>query len=210
MLAFSNRTAPGRGSEVIEMANDYGKMIALAAALGGEGGGGGGSELPDVTAADNGKFLGVVNGKWDKTDPPSPGGETVPYDLQFTATTSELVDSHTTSTTVSNASLVALKSMNELLDKFDTYKQLSMGGGFSCAVEITPGISLTFVVTATITNVAIVPNEIAKAMIPGVSIGDEDVILIKISPVHNDNAYSGSWAVFENTSGIVQTMFVGN
>ena len=30
--------------------------------------GGGGSDLPDVTAADNGKVLGVKNGQWDKVD----------------------------------------------------------------------------------------------------------------------------------------------
>ena len=30
--------------------------------------GGGGSDLPSVTAADNGKVLGVVDGAWDKTD----------------------------------------------------------------------------------------------------------------------------------------------
>lgn len=33
--------------------------------------GGGGSDLPDVTAADNGKILGVVNGAWNKMDAPS-------------------------------------------------------------------------------------------------------------------------------------------
>jgi len=32
-------------------------------------GGGGGSDLPDVTASDNGKVLGVVNGAWAKTAP---------------------------------------------------------------------------------------------------------------------------------------------
>lgn len=35
--------------------------------------GGGGSELPDVTAADNGKILGVVNGAWNKMDAPAGG-----------------------------------------------------------------------------------------------------------------------------------------
>lgn len=35
------------------------------------GGGGGGSDLPDVTAADNGKVLGVVEGSWNKMDIPS-------------------------------------------------------------------------------------------------------------------------------------------
>lgn len=34
------------------------------------GGGGGGSDLPEVTSADNGDLLGVVNGEWGKTDPP--------------------------------------------------------------------------------------------------------------------------------------------
>lgn len=34
-------------------------------------GGGGGSDLPDVTAADNGKLLGVDGGEWGKVDPPS-------------------------------------------------------------------------------------------------------------------------------------------
>lgn len=35
------------------------------------GGGGGGSDLPDVTEADDGKILGVVNGAWNKMDAPS-------------------------------------------------------------------------------------------------------------------------------------------
>ena len=35
--------------------------------------GGGGSDLPDVTAADNGKILGVVEGSWNKMDAPSNG-----------------------------------------------------------------------------------------------------------------------------------------
>ena len=34
---------------------------------------GGGSDLPDVSEADNGKVLGVVNGAWSKADPPSGG-----------------------------------------------------------------------------------------------------------------------------------------
>lgn len=34
------------------------------ALLKGQGGGGGGSDLPSVTAADNGKVLSVVNGAW--------------------------------------------------------------------------------------------------------------------------------------------------
>lgn len=33
----------------------------------------GGSDLPDVTAADNGKLLGVVNGAWNKMDAPIGG-----------------------------------------------------------------------------------------------------------------------------------------
>ena len=36
----------------------------------GSGGGGGGSDLPSVTAEDNGDLLGVVNGEWGKTDAP--------------------------------------------------------------------------------------------------------------------------------------------
>ena len=35
--------------------------------------GGGGSDLPDVTEADNGKVLGVVNGAWNKMDAPAGG-----------------------------------------------------------------------------------------------------------------------------------------
>lgn len=35
------------------------------------GGGGGGSDLPHVTAADNGKVLGVVEGSWNKMNAPS-------------------------------------------------------------------------------------------------------------------------------------------
>lgn len=36
-------------------------------------GGGGGSDLPEVTSADNGKVLGVVEGSWNKMDAPSGG-----------------------------------------------------------------------------------------------------------------------------------------
>ena len=46
-------------------------LAALSKAGQGGGGGGGGSELPEVAAADNGKFLGVVNGAWAKADVPS-------------------------------------------------------------------------------------------------------------------------------------------
>jgi len=35
-----------------------------------QGGGSGGSDLPDITTTDNGRVLGVVNGKWDKMDAP--------------------------------------------------------------------------------------------------------------------------------------------
>lgn len=39
------------------------------------GGGGGGSELPEVTAEDNGDFLRVVNGAWAKDTVPSAESE---------------------------------------------------------------------------------------------------------------------------------------
>lgn len=35
--------------------------------------GGGGSDLPEVTSADNGKILGVVDGAWNKMDAPAGG-----------------------------------------------------------------------------------------------------------------------------------------
>jgi len=38
------------------------------------GGGGGGSDLPAVSAADNGDVLTVVNGQWDKAAPSGGGG----------------------------------------------------------------------------------------------------------------------------------------
>lgn len=38
------------------------------------GGGGGGSDLPAVSAADNGDVLTVVNGEWDKAAPGGGGG----------------------------------------------------------------------------------------------------------------------------------------
>lgn len=49
----------------------------------GEGGGGGGSDLPAVTAADNGDVLTVVNGAWDKAAP-SGGGVLVVHDANGT------------------------------------------------------------------------------------------------------------------------------
>lgn len=48
------------------------KDLALVAALAKSVGGGGGSPLPDVTSSDNGKFLGVKEGSWDKVDSPIP------------------------------------------------------------------------------------------------------------------------------------------
>lgn len=44
-----------------------------AKALGNQGGGGGtgGSSLPDVTTADNGKFLRVVEGQWAASTVPN-------------------------------------------------------------------------------------------------------------------------------------------
>lgn len=59
-----------------------------------EGGGGGGSTLPDVTAADNGKLLGVNNGEWDKVDAPS-GTLFVPFTVTKDAGTDDLVCSTT-------------------------------------------------------------------------------------------------------------------
>lgn len=49
----------------------------------GEGGGGGGSDLPAVTAADNGDVLTVVNGAWDKAAP-SGGGVLVVHNTDGT------------------------------------------------------------------------------------------------------------------------------
>ena len=45
-------------------------MVAIAKAVGGSSGGG--SSLPVVTTDDNGKFLGVTNGAWDKVNNPLP------------------------------------------------------------------------------------------------------------------------------------------
>lgn len=55
------------GSYYIRHSDDYqGEKWELAKSSGG----GGGSDLPPVTSADNGDLLGVVNGTWNKTDPP--------------------------------------------------------------------------------------------------------------------------------------------
>lgn len=48
----------------------------------GGGGGGGGSDLPPVTASDNGKVLGVVNGSWNKMDAP----DSEPFVITLTPT----------------------------------------------------------------------------------------------------------------------------
>lgn len=48
----------------------------IAAKLSGSGGGGGAiNPLPEATAADNGKFLRVVNGSWAAEDVPSAESE---------------------------------------------------------------------------------------------------------------------------------------
>ena len=49
---------------------DLPMIVAVAKAV--SGASGGGSSLPEVTTDDNGKFLGVTNGAWDKVDNPIP------------------------------------------------------------------------------------------------------------------------------------------
>ena len=49
---------------------DLPMMVAVAKAVSGSSGGG--SSLPEVTTDDNGKFLGVTNGAWDKVNNPLP------------------------------------------------------------------------------------------------------------------------------------------
>lgn len=45
---------------------------------------GGGDTLPSVTASDNGKVLGVVNGAWDKVTPSGGGGDLFPVNVTLT------------------------------------------------------------------------------------------------------------------------------
>ena len=79
------------------------------------GGGGGGSDLPDVTAADNGKVLGVVNGNWNKMD--NPGKEQFVVNL----TIDDAEDLSGTMDKTSNEINAAYRSGKEILFNFTNY-----------------------------------------------------------------------------------------
>ena len=64
------------------MANFYIPLVASPPI--GDNSGGGGSNLPDVSAADNGDVLTVVNGAWDKAAPSGGGGVLVVRDTDGT------------------------------------------------------------------------------------------------------------------------------
>lgn len=62
----------GQASDVVGI-DTIPDMIAKITAISG-GGGGGGSDLPEVTDADNGDVLTVVDGEWSKAAPTGGGG----------------------------------------------------------------------------------------------------------------------------------------
>ena len=88
---------------------------------GGGSGGGGGEvpvrELPDVTAADNGKVLGVVNGQWGiKEDETGGGSDIDPFDIYRTAFTTK---SGSTQRNITNGNNVQITGqvLADLLDE---------------------------------------------------------------------------------------------
>lgn len=66
-------------------------------------GGGGGAGLPEVTSADNGDVLTVVEGAWAKASPS--GGDV--FDIKFTATYDETTDDYTASSNKTLAEILA-------------------------------------------------------------------------------------------------------
>ena len=164
------------------------------------------SELPSVSSTDNGKVLKVVEGEWDKADE-SGGGDT--FDLIFSADSDSRITSNSTSVTVTNASLSAVSSMDDMLEKFDAYGQIKIGGGFDWEYEITTGVDFDYIIPATINDVVRVPNAVVKALYESLPIGDKDALLVNICPVYNYGAYHGSWAVYEDNEGNMQTYYVG-
>lgn len=86
----------------------YLDAIASGSGGGGSGGGGGGSALPDVTSADNGKVLGVVDGAWSKMDTGGGGGSVEPLIVHITPNENNKLAMDKTAITIYNAFISGL------------------------------------------------------------------------------------------------------
>ena len=156
---------------------------------------GGGSSLPDVTEADNGDVLTVVNGEWAKAEA---GGGGINYDLLFSADSDDAISPNSTSVTITNGELSALASLETIRDRVANYGKVELAGGFHWFYE--EG-GMTFAYPAVVTQAAVVPNAAIKAQLPeGFDINDEDAIMLEISPLAKWSLYAGTFIVYENGS----------
>lgn len=133
-----------------------------------------------------------------------------PYDLAFLAEADSLIDSRTSGATVTNAHLTALVPLDDLLLKSDRYDRVELCGGFHYT---DPTLGFLIVVPATLSYNAIIPNQVAQQMLPTIdpdaTINSKDALLVRITPVYNDDAYQASFVIWEDENDVRQIEYVG-
>lgn len=140
--------------------------------------GGGGSGLPDVTSADNGKVLGVVNGAWDKTT--AEGG--APFIATYTITGRNQDGSYSLSCDKTDNEIIAAFSSQIVLAKMDISALADQEAGI---LIVYAQLSMTVASSMPMFSLAIYqPSLFGNTLMVGTIIHDNNprVIMLPVTP----------------------------